>query len=90
MLQKIFSALIQRVNFFNYSLLNHCLLSELLLSQPGDLANISGFQLQTFMENCKISPNKRMQSDQPTRYARGLAADARRYVANIGVSNPLL
>ena len=24
---------------------------------------------------------KRMQSDQPTRYARGLAADARRYVA---------
>jgi hypothetical protein len=24
---------------------------------------------------------KRMQTDQPTRYARGLAADARRYVA---------
>ena len=29
----------------------------------------------------KMPYNKRMQSDQPTRYARELAADARRYVA---------
>ena len=28
----------------------------------------------------KFLTNKRMQSDQPTRYARGLAADAERYV----------
>ena len=30
--------------------------------------------------NSKLSHNKRMQSDQTTRYAPGLAADARRYV----------
>ena len=30
----------------------------------------------------KTTPNKRMQSDQSARYARTLAADAGRYVAN--------
>jgi len=30
--------------------------------------------------------NKRMQSDQTTRYARGLAADARRYVVKKSLS----
>jgi len=31
-------------------------------------------------QSAKMTYNKRMQSDQPTRYARGLAADAGRYV----------
>jgi hypothetical protein len=30
-----------------------------------------------------VSPNKRMQSDQPIRYANGLAADARRYIVGL-------
>ncbi len=32
------------------------------------------------MSDCGNAPNKRMQSDQVTRYARALAADAGRYV----------
>ena len=38
----------------------------------------SGYREQ--LKSCKEQHNKRMQSDQTTRYARGLAADARRYV----------
>ena len=43
--------------------------------------------LQSSIGSSKITHNKRMQSDQVTRYASVLAADARRYDAGVVVAD---